>query len=448
MRLSREQGETTAEDARPDRIDMPPSEAQREPSFQDTVGGGPDKLHRGRDFSPLIPPTALHSTFNSSNLDRLNLSGERIPNVASEPFGCAHSGPEVISSRGGVVRDRRLDLQLNLDTNLDTVNQTGALDEYTHGPNLARYDSAGGLNRFSRYEADFKPLNTHVDPEPRTHHDLDQYRRPPGHAGGGNEEHYHEETRWLERNHKGGYPRNRGLVLTTSWFETRRDIQHMSRFVYNWKISFRDKSGVGAEDFLTRLEEYCGITPINDDDFLRALSLLLQNVALLWFRISKDEWRNWSEFKTSFRRRFCNYEFATRVREQTSNRAQGPKENVDDRSPPPPENSFLQEFEYRAETTPAAHKRTPVSTITETTPPPRNSEGPNRGNRNTVDRVDGSGNKSRDNGRQTGFAMDRFDKSNESEVKRNFKDTRIDFKVGEVRKVRVRLLKKPQKTWE
>ena len=48
----------------------------------------------------------------------------------------------------------------------------------------------------------------------------------------------------------------------------------------------------------------------------------------------------------------------------------------------------------------------------------------------TVDRQDRSGNESRDNGRQRGFAKDRFVKSKESEVKKNFKDTRFKFKVG------------------
>ena len=82
------------------------------------------------------------------------------------------------SSRGGVVGDRRLDLQLKLDTNLETVNQTGALDEFTRGACLAGYNSEGGLNRFSRYEADFMPLNFDVDQEPRTHDDQGQYNRP------------------------------------------------------------------------------------------------------------------------------------------------------------------------------------------------------------------------------------------------------------------------------
>ena len=40
------------------------------------------------------------------------------------------------------------------------------------------------------------------------------------------------------------------------------------------------------------------------------------DVALLWFRISEAEWRNWSQFKIAFRRRFGNYDFAARVREQ------------------------------------------------------------------------------------------------------------------------------------
>ena len=81
MRLLRASGEMAEGDARPSRIDIPPSEEHWEPCFQDTVRGGQGKLHRGRDFSPLIPPTAPHSTFNSSNLDRVDLGGERVPNA-------------------------------------------------------------------------------------------------------------------------------------------------------------------------------------------------------------------------------------------------------------------------------------------------------------------------------------------------------------------------------
>ena len=63
------------------------------------------------------------------------------------------------------------------------------------------------------------------------------------------------------------------------------------------------------------------------------------------------------------------------------------------RPPPPPESSFLPEFAYRAETTPAAHKRTPVSAVAETTTPPRNSGGSSFGNRSTVEREDRNGSK-------------------------------------------------------
>ena len=58
--------------------------------------------------------------------------------------------------------------------------------------------------------------------------------------------------------------------------------------------------------------------------------MLPQDVALSWFPISKDEWRNWSEYKTAFRRRFGNYDFAAKVREKIFKRTQGPKENVND----------------------------------------------------------------------------------------------------------------------
>ena len=54
-----------------------------------------------------------------------------MPNLASEQFDRTHSGPELPSSLDGVVGYRRLDLHLNLDTKLETVNQTGVQDEFT-----------------------------------------------------------------------------------------------------------------------------------------------------------------------------------------------------------------------------------------------------------------------------------------------------------------------------
>ena len=76
MRLSRVSGEMAEEDARHGRIDTPSSEEQRRPYFRDTARGGQDKLHRGKDFSLLIPPAAPHSTLDGSNLDRLDLGEE------------------------------------------------------------------------------------------------------------------------------------------------------------------------------------------------------------------------------------------------------------------------------------------------------------------------------------------------------------------------------------
>ena len=55
MRLSRVSGETAEEDALPGMMDIPPSEEHRGPRFRKTVRGGQDKLHSGRDFSPMMP---------------------------------------------------------------------------------------------------------------------------------------------------------------------------------------------------------------------------------------------------------------------------------------------------------------------------------------------------------------------------------------------------------
>ena len=180
MRRSRASGETVEEDVRPSTRGVPPSEQPRETGFRDTVRGGQGKLHRGGDFSPLLPPAAQHSTFNSPNVDRLGLGEERLTNETSGQSGRVHSRPEVPSGRGGVVGDGRLNLHLNLDTNLETINQTGVPDEHTRRPNLAAYDTEWRPNRFSWYEADFRPLNTHVFPERSTHRDQDQYSRLPG----------------------------------------------------------------------------------------------------------------------------------------------------------------------------------------------------------------------------------------------------------------------------
>ena len=184
------------------------------------------------------------------------------------------------------------------------------------GPSRVGYDSEGGLNRFPRYEADFRSLNLDGDHGRRIHEDQGQHSRLPGTGEARNDDIYHEDTRLPERGHRGGYPEDRGLGLTSSRVETRREIQDLSRLVYNWKISFSGKSGVSAGDFLIRLEECQEFTPINDDDLLRALPLLLQDIALQWFRIRKNRWRSWSEFRADFRRRFGDYNFASHVREQ------------------------------------------------------------------------------------------------------------------------------------
>ena len=472
---------------------VPLSEQQREPDFRDTVRGGLGKLQGGRNFSPLVPAAAQHGTFDSTNVDRLGLGGEGIPDATSDWRGRAHSRPEVLDSRGGPVRDGRLDLQLNLDTNLDTINQTGIPDEHTRAPNRAGYDSERGLNRFSRYAVDFRSLNMDVDHGRRIHEDQGQHSRLPG-IGGARNDFYHENTRLPERGYLGGYPENRGVGLTSSRFEPRRETQDLSRFVYNWKISFSGESEASVEDFLTRLEECRGITPISDDDLLRALPLLIKDVALLWFRISDEEWRNWPQFKTAFRRRFGNYDFAARVREQIFNRTQGPKESMDDylthlrglimmlrnrvpladqldwayrglrpefkkvirkfkfrdfndltqigrswemawaavkeyRVPPPPESSFLPEFTYRAENTPAAHKRTSALAISEAATPPRNSGGPHLGSRDAKGQGNMDGNDFRNKGHPMGFPRNKPKKSEESRSPKNSRGIGSNFKV-------------------
>ena len=93
----------------------------------------------------------------------------------------------MLGGLGRPVRDGHLDLHLDLDTNLETINQTGIPDEPTRGPSRVGSDSEGGLNRFSRYEADFRSLNLDGDRGRRTHDDQDQYSRLPGTRGARND---------------------------------------------------------------------------------------------------------------------------------------------------------------------------------------------------------------------------------------------------------------------
>ena len=99
------------------------------------------------------------------------------------------------------------------------------------------------------------------------------------------------------------------------------------------------------------------------------------------------------------------------------------------RPPPPPESSFLPEFAFRPETASAAHKRTPDSAVTEIETPPKSSGEPSLGNRNAIDRREGSEGKSRDNGHQSRFVGEKISRGKEHKGKRNFKDGREDSKV-------------------
>ena len=235
---SRASAEMIEEDVRPSTREVSPSEQPRESTFRDTVRGGLGKPHRERNFSPLVLPAAQHGTFDSTSLDRLGLGGEGLPDETSKRCSRAHSRPEALDSRGGPIRDGRLDLHLNLDTNLETITQRGIPDGPTRGPSRVGYDSEEGLNRYSRYEADFRSLNLDGDHGRRTHEDQAQHSRLPDIREPRNNDFYHDDTRLPERGHRGGYSEDRGLGLTSSRAETRREIQELSRLVYNWKIFF------------------------------------------------------------------------------------------------------------------------------------------------------------------------------------------------------------------
>ena len=95
----------------------------------------------------------------------------------------------------------------------------------------------------------------------------------------------------------------------------------------------------------------------------------------------------------------------------------------------------IHKFDFRAFNELAQIGRSWEMAVTETAPPTRNSDGSNHGTRNIEDREKRNGNKLLDNGRKTGFAKNRFGKSEKHGSLRNFKGIRGDFKVGGVSNV-------------
>ena len=116
------------------------------------------------------------------------------------------------------------------------------------------------------------------------------------------------------------------------------------------------------------------------------------------------------------------------------------------RVPPPPESSFLPEFAYRAENTPAAHKRTSASAISEAETPPRNSGGPHLRSRNPKGQGNTDGNDSRNKGHPMGFPRNRPKKSEETRSPKNSRIPGQNLRWGEVNDALVRPLKKPLRT--
>ena len=84
---------------------------------------------------------------------------------------------------------------------------------------------------------------------------------------------------------------------------------------------------------------------------------------------------------------------------------------------------------YRAENTPAAHKRTSASAISEATTPPRSSGGPRLVSRDTKNQGNMDGHDSRNKGHPMGFPRDKPKKSGGSRSPKNSRGTGSDFKV-------------------
>lgn len=100
--------------------------------------------------------------------------------------------------------------------------------------------------------------------------------------------------------------------------------------VRRWNLKFSGATGQSAEEFLARLADWRDLSPISDEDLLRAIPVLLSGIALHWCRLYRSEWRTWDDFCNAFRQRFGDVSFQRRLREQLHTRTQGSKERVAD----------------------------------------------------------------------------------------------------------------------
>ena len=96
--------------------------------------------------------------------------------------------------------------------------------------------------------------------------------------------------------------------------------------VKNWGITYSGDRRTRVDNFLARLEESRAVSFLSEEELMVALLLLLDGLALQWFRQNKSSWTTWAHFRAGFRARFSDINYKGRLDEQVTGRVQGEDE--------------------------------------------------------------------------------------------------------------------------
>ena len=104
----------------------------------------------------------------------------------------------------------------------------------------------------------------------------------------------------------------------------------LGKIVLNCKITFDGSNNLSADSFLTKIEDRRRLTQVTDDEMLLSLPVLLDGLALKWFKINEKNFYSWQKFKKEFKSHFGDDDFDRRIREQIHTRTQGKNERINE----------------------------------------------------------------------------------------------------------------------
>lgn len=103
-----------------------------------------------------------------------------------------------------------------------------------------------------------------------------------------------------------------------------RKITDICGLIRKWNLRFD-----GERDpisFIERLTELIDAYEVTPDDVLKALPELFKDHALLWYRMNKESWKSFVEFKQDFIRQFWPAGYDIKLDDEIRKRTQGPGE--------------------------------------------------------------------------------------------------------------------------